>query len=394
MNSNENDPNNPGSPAEISPDEAFSPAELEAIRQLQAMLDPNEQGNDQARPETPDGLGTLREVINENVEREDVLFAVTFASFLTSGSYHDEIKNLVREMGFDSDNLQEVMRAIFSAAKGKVVPKTAVKEVFRRPNRPFYEILYRDLLGLAEGASREEVAEKVDILVKKMEPLQELLSFDEKRVPVMQAIAQFKREQNPQRKYNIARDNSLEGVGQVFDKDAAQAMLQDVDKFSADAVSRERQMVIDSGKPEIDFEADFQAYSENQSNPNTFFHQLVNSDETKMGFAQLRNLHLALRRSDEAYGTKNKLLHFGGKERPAVLAELDGALGMRLREAMQEAAKASNEPIDPTQCYALTQAIANYYGLSRNAEKLKVKLVEISGVLEGLFPGLELRAKK
>lgn len=303
----------------------------------------------------PSELAAFQTVVREKAVRQEGIHPLVMVAELLSTSYRRGSVDIAA-MGFDQNNLEQWMRAIFSRTKGNVVPKNAIVRFFKQSVHRFDEFIYYDLLGLEKDSPRELVESRVDALVQAVESLEDLHGY-ENCGEVTQAlencrivrdpdtrpedIADFRKEQLR----IIQEEFEFEGSVRPYDVDAIEKMMEDVESGALPRRDCIEFCIVNKELPALE---------------------------------PVRRLREAFRASEHDF--KERYQDSLGENDEDVIEALDDRLPEGLAADLEMAAREGKSESE------LLEVIAESYGIKDKPEELKRRLDQIHRIVAELYP--------
>ena len=120
-------------------------------------------------------------------------------------------------MGFDKENLLQLMQAIFSIAQEKIVSQKRVRAYIRQ-SKPHIESIYQDMLGLDESSEEDDIKLRVAAFSGQLEQLSELFEYGAAGT-VMRALDDCNETQDPLKKLAIVKAHGFTSKSRFHEGD-------------------------------------------------------------------------------------------------------------------------------------------------------------------------------
>jgi len=378
---------------------------------------------DMQRKSTPDALAklkTFQEVVESDADWDNAFHSLSMViSLLRHG--HKPGETVIADMGFDQDNLNKLMRAVFSVAREEVIPQRKIVSSLSQKGRPTIAVFYYDILGLDKNSTKDDMKKKVIEFEKKIEGLDNLLEYPShgsvtKALKYRKEIVgqiEKRKDLTVEEKLDLIKEKKLEilrkfgftGVAETFDADdVLQEMVERIEKRK-DLTVEERLDLIREKKIEIVRKFGFTGVAETFDED--VIQEMLDEVEAKVAaggdpidyptfwlaneknirvFALLELIYEAFQafKNNPDDFRDNYQEYFKGHDLQTVVETLNEifvdvpvGMGLQLRQA----------GVDGEHATSLVEKIVNVYGIN-DSETLKTKLEEVHRIIGFTYPNL------
>ena len=195
------------------------------------------------KPENPEEIQSFLRIIRENRQYHDAIASLEMTCRLLRTSYrHGGLD--IAQMGFSKQNLEDLIRAVMSQLRGRMVPEQVIKKGLRDSKRLPMSFIYEDLLALTKDSDDDSIRKSLTDLVAQIEKLEDLDGY-ESIEDVMGVLKKCAREKDPKKIAKIIADAGFDNTPKHFDTDKLSQMLDQSGKLVQEYMAT-RQLPIDA----------------------------------------------------------------------------------------------------------------------------------------------------